>query len=103
MLGQRKFDRFMTFFGPVALLALVYTVIVLFGLQGRQVRIWLAVLAAGAAGQQQSFVNSVVLCTLLGWGCCMVSLHCTCDFAQCELFCLGVLCDCKAGSFDAGS
>lgn len=36
-LGKRRFDKFMEYFGPVALLALVYTVIVLFGLQGRQV------------------------------------------------------------------
>ena len=36
-MGKRHFEVFMKYFGPVALLALVYTVIVLFGLQGRQV------------------------------------------------------------------
>jgi len=35
--GRERFDRFMTYFGPVGLLALIYTVIVLFGLQGHQV------------------------------------------------------------------
>lgn len=34
---RERFDRFVTCFGPVALLALIYTVIVLFGLQGHRV------------------------------------------------------------------
>ncbi len=35
--GRERFYRFMTYFGPVALLALIYTIIVLFGLQGHRV------------------------------------------------------------------
>ena len=49
-LGQRRFQRFMDVFGPVALLALVYTVIVLFGLQGRQVSL-LACCLGRSAGE----------------------------------------------------
>lgn len=37
LFGKQRFDKFMTYFGPVALLALVYTIIVLFGLQGHRV------------------------------------------------------------------
>ena len=37
LFGRQRFDKFMTYFGPVALLALVYTIIVLFGLQGHRV------------------------------------------------------------------
>lgn len=37
LFGKECFDKFMVYFGPVALLALIYTVIVLFGLQGHRV------------------------------------------------------------------
>lgn len=37
LFGKQRFDKFMIYFGPVALIALIYTVIVLFGLQGHRV------------------------------------------------------------------
>jgi ACR3 family arsenite transporter len=37
-IGRERFDRkFMPYFGPVALLGLIYTVVVMFSLQGHQV------------------------------------------------------------------
>lgn len=38
-IGERRFEKqFMPYFGPVALLGLIYTIIVMFSLQGHEVR-----------------------------------------------------------------
>ena len=42
-IGKRRFENnFMPYLGPVALLGLIYTIIVMFSLQGHEVRIFLS-------------------------------------------------------------
>lgn len=52
-IGKERFEkRFMPYFGPVALLGLIYTIIVMFSLQGHQVSLHLLISNSIAISQR---------------------------------------------------